>query len=735
MGLFSSKEVVTSTTSYNLRGEYNPKDGFVKSMVVGNVMRPNPDGFGSSIQSGLINGPGVRLRNFQRWALNNYGAIGTPGEVRVTAQMIVREVIENAIGGNITLQGIETALGNYSYWAEQYMMENHQELLGTGWVADISEDDNLITILFEDESTESFTPSDFDPNSYYIYCTYYLRSEEEVRLYFYRMGSNVSSSLETLMTVDVDGDSLFPIIPIRLKEKFLSETYMSSAYALSKKALKKAIGVKLDKLIGTLEDENEENLGDIDYAYVTFGTALNNPAPEAKSYMYLFFEEMADKSEIGAADLVDWEDRYASSVSDQLMLQAWEESDADDPFYNPDPPVRHTAPPSRPFNSLVVRAPGGIDINYDVRYEWAAITKISGNGLQHNEAKVGDVWWEINGAREFSFTFGGKVTRFTKNKRANNLVLYRQTSEDLWEALKIDELVQKTYVYKNHYAKLDADDAILDAEAGEECSFIIPLKMSVFNKMSLVDQTEFASSCSYLTLHAYEIYKKKWYETFLFKIVLVAAIVGITAITGGFGAGAVGILGTNISVGVTLGLSGTAAIIAGAAANMLASMIITTIITQAATEVFGAELGAIIGTLAAVATINGLTSLASTGSFAANFGQLTQASNLIKMSDALVRGYSSYLNAETQGVMEDTQDLVKIYEEKSEEIDRMYTELLGYGNNLLDPMLLVSPSSIVESPDVFLSRTLMTGSDIAEISIDSVSNFSELTLSVNLPLQ
>ena len=60
---------------------------------------------------------------------------------------------------------------------------------------------------------------------------------------------------------------------------------------------------------------------------------------------------------------------------------------------------------------------------------------------------------------------------------------------------------------------------------------------------------------------------------------------------------------------------------------------------------------------------------------------------------------------------------------------RSYEEMFGTaGQGVIDPMQFVS----LESLDSFLSRTLMTGSDIADMSLNMVGSYSDMTLNTDL---
>ena len=82
------------------------------------------------------------------------------------------------------------------------------------------------------------------------------------------------------------------------------------------------------------------------------------------------------------------------------------------------------------------------------------------------------------------------------------------------------------------------------------------------------------------------------------------------------------------------------------------------------------------------------------------------------------------------------QDLLEQFAEASGEIADKMTQLLGTdGMTNFDPMELLKAtlSSYTETRSSFLSRTLLTGSDIAEISMNMLGKFTESTLSTDLP--
>jgi len=68
------------------------------------------------------------------------------------------------------------------------------------------------------------------------------------------------------------------------------------------------------------------------------------------------------------------------------------------------------------------------------------------------------------------------------------------------------------------------------------------------------------------------------------------------------------------------------------------------------------------------------------------------------------------------------------YEAEAEKIEKLSEEILGMTNPEIVPILLTNDEHFGESRETFLGRTLLTGSDIAQIQSSLITNYAELTL-------
>jgi hypothetical protein len=217
-----------------------------------------------------------------------------------------------------------------------------------------------------------------------------------------------------------------------------------------------------------------------------------------------------------------------------------------------------------------------------------------------------------------------------------------------------------------------------------------------------------------------------------FKIFLIVVIIAVIVFAPEF---APTLVNAAATTGAAFGLTGTLALIVGAAVNAIAGMIISSLVMKASIAVFGEKLGLIIGTIISIVGMNGLSNLANGQGFTINFGNMMTAQNLITLTSSIGNVYAQFVTMDAMETMQDAQKLVEQYEKDSKRIKDLFAQNFGYGNGIIDPLQLLDSSQVmVEHSDTFLGRTLLTGTDIAKMSMDMLGAFSDITLSNDLPL-
>jgi hypothetical protein len=745
MGLFSTKQVFVSSVVYNMAGPEVDRLNYLKASIAGNVIGNSKFSMSEALTGSYLSGPGIKARQFFRWAFDNYNDIGVPNCLILNRPdwdipAIRQEMPEWAGIRTVHIMEIRAGLWDAQYWAEQFLMGYNAGVLATDtWTMVTDPVANTITIDHGDGITpDSVIPVPPDTGKTYLYISYLaVDSTTEMwvpKLYIYEIGSG-NAVLDAAPIMDVPEGAFFPVIPIRIDNEFLSDTYKPEIYELASKAYKKATGQSFDKVVETIADNPD--LGDIDHCYMVHGVSLNCLENSSRRYLFKFFEYLMPYTQKDLNDYTDWFDNQLTTYTITKLDYGGEldsyEGDADasyDYIIATDAPYY---PSNKPLTSIQLQTTGTgpYAIKYDVDMRWSAITKITGVGLKEPGRVKGECWLTVGSTYDTgsgAVVIGNSVIDYTQDDD-DVIEIHWQKEDNAWETLQIVGLKHINKVYKDNAVEITAKEALEDLE---ESGFIVPLHYETFRTMSLVDSTQMFTASRYLVFNCYEVVKTKWYQSALFKIILVVAVIAITVATGGAGAAGFGVLGSAASVGAALGFTGLAAAVVGAVANAIAAMIIMQLVTRVSTAIFGEKFGLIIATVASLIAIQVGSTLMSGGNMATMWGNMMSAQNIIGMTTAVGNGVAGYVQASAAQWGEKTQELLEDYQKQSREIQIKFFEEFGYGSGL-DPISLFTDAGLISSESVqhFLDRTLMTGPDIAEMSLDMLTNFSEYTLDLN----
>lgn len=546
-------------------------------------------------------------------------------------------------------------------------------------------------------------------------------------IYIYRFGSGnliLDSMIETSAPLEAE---YFPSIPIRVDNKFITQLGNPTAFELSKKAFRKSVTGNIDELIDDLSDE--ENLGDMDYIYGTFGIPINTLENAGRKYIYDYFLRLAFYRPSGSSEYDAWaSSRAAYNAQFDIWLE-WKMAQ-DDPSNSLFGTVEPTKPtlPNLGKRQVRVTSTGAYGKNLDMEISWNSIREVTGSGLGKPGAKVGDCWFDLNGVDEFdqSGSFG-KWAIFFDAIMVDKVRLYRQIAPNIWTALDLVGFKHRNYVYGGKYVDISMKEGLEDAE---ESGFLVPLHYPTLKEMSLVDSTQLSTACCFLVFNSYLVKKTGLFASLLkiFIVVLTIAIVVFVPTL------APALTSAALATGTAIGLTGITALLVGATINVIAGMIISSLIMQASIEIFGEKIGAVLGVIFSAVAMNGFNNFLLTQSVSLNFGNLLSVVNIIQLTSVVGNAVSNYMQADAAGIVKRTQDLVEDYEKESKRIAEKYADEFGYGLGTINPLILTDAANdpLGESPSSFLSRTLMTGSDIAQMSMDMLTHYSELTLSTDL---
>ncbi len=557
-----------------------------------------------------------------------------------------------------------------------------------------------------------------------------------LKMLIYKSGSG-NAVLDPMFGRQEAVQSFLPFIPFRIENKFLSNNYMGTTYLKSKKAFKKAIGGEYSDVMKELK--KNQDIGDIDYIYAVFGVSLNTPSQTGRKYIYRFFSELLSNGVIPPSSNIDYDQWVAEREAQEqkiILWNAWKvaQSDPSNPLYGQPEPPRPSLVGSPP-NSLRVYSKAKPVMNFDYTVQWSGIREDIVNGMAFPDLKVGQYRIVAN---QPSFETGGSIwgsLEIPLDPTGMGVTrIYWQENAARHRIITIIGLDSKNMIDNGKAVEISAKEAMDDQE---ESGFLIPIQMDTFKRLSLKDQTQLSTSNTYIVCNAYQVVKKRWYQRGAFQIVLIIIVIVITIVTYGGGAAAAGgILGSNAAVGAALGIAaGTmAAVIVGAIANAIAAALVMRIIQYGADKLIGGKLGKIIGAIVAVVAIAVGTGMANGQSFASSLGSMARADNLLKLTQAGVGAYSDYINASTMEYINKTNQLVADYKAESKMVSDAWADTFGTDRAFIDPTSITESFGVtMEDVNTFLNRTTMNGQDIAELSLDMVTDFVSASLQLDLP--
>lgn len=554
----------------------------------------------------------------------------------------------------------------------------------------------------------------------------------DAAVFIYELGTG-NTTLDPLqdLTDVVSDPEFYPIIPIRLNNMSIFDpTYDSitgnGLYKKSSDAYKRMSG---GQVFSKLVEEIEANpdIGDIDYAYIQYGVSFNDNDMTAGRYLYDFFQELIPYQNTDEAYMTSFVTAVGLQDSFAVDLAAWTVAQADsgDPLYGTTKPTYVNLTPPE-ITTIQLKCDDPLLSSSDMRISWVAIIEDAFTGIGRVDARRGDVWK----TKETGITF----TATTGVNTIEKTFIYRQTSVEVgfetYSRMTVYGMIHQNFIYGGKYVQISAHEAIDDTGAS---GFLVPLHAPTLKAMGMVDLTQLAMSNTYLVFNSYQVTKTYWYQTFLGQLLIIILVVVISVLLSPAAfAGVTGVFGTNLAVGVGLGLAGTAAIVAGAVANTLAAILISTALSEGSKMLFGDKWGSLIGAIMGFAFNFGMS-----GGFQ-NLNSFFNPNTLLQFGNALANGMQGFAAAEIQEMALKTEEARIAFEKRKKEIEELSAQTFG-SDLSFDPMSLMDtgtgndPGILLYRPedlDGFIQRTLMNGTDMVELSLGFIENFTKISLTL-----
>lgn len=412
-------------------------------------------------------------------------------------------------------------------------------------------------------------------------------------------------------------------------------------------------------------------------------------------------------------------------------------------FYAEAPPTEPQEVANEPpLNTFEIAAPALENLRQRLSWAFMEVSTQSGNcnrfdgDANRTKAKQGEYHIHVGTPYQYKTRYWNQSQGEDSNegeyiwitKDLPRIFFCYQIDPFTYTRLEVAGFQHENFVYKQEAVLIKAEDAMAEVDP---TGFLVPLHAPTFTELGMSKQTRMSSSVSHIVFNSYERVRTRWYQKTVFQILLVIAGAALSVLIPGLGGmAASGILGSNLAVGVSLGMTtALSAAVAGAVANALAAMVVTTVISEGASGIFGEKIGAVIGTIATFAAMNYTSTLIDTGSFNIDWGRMFAADNILQLTSVAGNAYMKFLAADTMELYGEMGELEEGYAEEMKEIQDLMANTLGRTGVELDPMEITDVMfDFGESSETFLSRTLLTGTDVVRISHNMISDFTEISL-------
>lgn len=271
----------------------------------------------------------------------------------------------------------------------------------------------------------------------------------------------------------------------------------------------------------------------------------------------------------------------------------------------------------------------------------------------------------------------------------------RQVSTGFYEEIRVVNLQTIFQVAGSHRTLGDEEDTIL----------IIPIDRQICSLYSMPVREELYARSLHYVFNSLVVTKLKWYQTGVFKALLLIVAVVVIALS----------YGTMTSEAIALVQAGSYAAAAYLVLTIVVQQIVVSFLFRLLVKAVGTEAALILAVIAAVAgVVDGVNAESLTGApFAKDL--LFLATNMAKTVQSEVAS--------------DFRDLAAEYE-STEKLQNEQQKLLDQGWDLLDTNNFLSPFTIFgETPQEMYSRTVHSG-NIGVMSIEAISGFVDMKLTL-----
>lgn len=501
------------------------------------------------------------------------------------------------------------------------------------------------------EETLSVSVAEYDPAADYFHAKYVVNGQTKYWIY-----KNKTGVYPTLDAVFVDGPAVsgayFPFAYFRYNKQSVIQNKTTQAYLTSKKLLK-YIGMDYD-LIAEAIDENPD-IADVEQAMLMLGVPALSSNPVECRYLFDYFDTLY----------------YAMGGSTSVAVE-----EARAALYGDVPNRRSIVIKDSQFKMALQNS--GI-------YKKIVAGSIGAVGTHANAINIEQEQQEVTDAET------GIVTSYSVPVKLH--VYRKQIATGLYEEVSVRDLQMKYWIFEEYTTTSDEDADIL----------LIPIDRTISGQYSMGDREILYARSLHFVFNSRVITKVKWYQTGVFKALMIIIAVVITIYTYGTDGGS--------AIAAALGLSGTAGLIATIVVNLAVGQLLT-VAFKLFVKAFGTDIAT---ALAVLAVFYGGYKMIQAGSVTG----VPFATELLQVANGLQQ---AVLQENISNLLEEVEGFKAFADEEA--------KLLESANKLLESRSVLSPFVIFgEEPQDFYNRTVHSG-NVGTMGINAISSYVDIALTL-----
>lgn len=489
--------------------------------------------------------------------------------------------------------------------------------------------------------------ADYDPAADYFHAKYEVNGQPKYWIY-----KNDTGTYPTLDAVFTDGPavsgSYFPFAYFRYNKQSVIQDKTTDAYKTSKKMVE-YIGMDYDMMAETI-DENP-NIADVEQAMLIMAVPAVSTDKVECQYLFDYFDTLHYDMDGGTSAAL-------SSVGSRIFRKATQ--------------GRSIVIKDKQFKMALQNT--GI-------YKRLVASTIGPIGTCTSAYVVGEEETEVLDQET------GLMSSVSLPSKRH--VYKKQIATGLCEEITVLDLKMVYWIFGEYTTTGDEDDDIL----------LIPIDRTISRRYPMGERERLYARSLHFVFNSRVVTKVKWYQTGVFKAILIIAAAIMSLYDGGW------------TLATILTTAGIQALIVTIIVTMVVGEIFATVF-KLFVKVFGADVAMV---LAIVAVLYGGYQMIQHGSVAgAPF-----ASELLMLSSGLSQ---AALSAKMSDLMGEAEAFRLLAEEKN--------ELLEKAEDLLDNTSFLSPFVIFgETPEDFYNRTVHSG-NIGIVGINAISYYVDIALTL-----